>query len=811
MAFDLQQKVFRLPESIALSVGLQWDFVGADPVDLDLSALCFTSEGMFVDCVFFNHQFPEGTDVEALRTSGLIVDVQQLPYMFVGGDSRIGGEEENQMPGLELFARRREYQLRNTGGSKSNILKRAGITDAIFSRLYEAAELEMVEKTLDDEHKASNWIRHREFCDETVTFVMHKIPSDVDVIFIVVTSYTGADFTTLPGVKLVVVNETANEQVGVIDLKRSTGNGTANLACMLCRLQTVTPEISRQQLWDLRELNIRSFGYTFVDMIPAIMDVIGIDEASRDDAVRLLPNYSLMKEPFHNMYNNNNNGSMLLDVRFGVGWDGEHDIDAFMVIMDENNRYVDHIHPKQAKLRSVYPHAASHSGDAINGFGTVGDEEFIDFITYRMPPEAHTILFGAVYVETFGKSAASVKSIFDVPKLYLRLQNRTAERPNSFEVDRWDIYREVEKEKANSDKKKNSKRESISLEEPQHESTVCRTYVGVDGKTHFVYMVLLGAMVKKGEVPLINIYSGSSPEEQRQLFQNEMEFDVSGVDNVMAPIFGYSSLRECIPVRKEDSFAAAMPYLHGVVRYRCDTVSSKRPATRPQRTILYDVDNAVDCSTHTSHAVPVSLLSETRALQTITSLHALRVQFLEVRGLRLTLPHRFRCHGQAWVCRGETSSKGEMQLFETPPFRTPYLIHRDKTVWDERSPATWTVFFVRLFDRIRVVIYEYAAFGSVDIDLTQLEELWAEAEQPSYNGRKMVFRGIKRWFPLSCSGSPSGEVCLRISRLPLKQALNSHKKKAEKCNKQWKQAVMQKNKLKDENVRKQYSFQCSVM
>ncbi|KEG09597.1 hypothetical protein DQ04_04971050, partial [Trypanosoma grayi] len=104
MAFNLQQKVFRIPSNIVVSLGLRWDFIGADPLDLDLSAVCFTSEGMLLDCVFFNHPFPQGTNEAALRDSGLLVDPQQLPYMFVGGDSRIGGEEENQLPGLALAA-----------------------------------------------------------------------------------------------------------------------------------------------------------------------------------------------------------------------------------------------------------------------------------------------------------------------------------------------------------------------------------------------------------------------------------------------------------------------------------------------------------------------------------------------------------------------------------------------------------------------------------------------------------------------------------------------------------------------------------
>ncbi|ESL09678.1 hypothetical protein TRSC58_02598 [Trypanosoma rangeli SC58] len=299
MAFDVQQKVFRIPSNIAVSTGLRWDFIGADPVDLDLSAVCFTSEGMFLDCVFFNHPFPADTDEEALRSSGVLVDPQQLPYMFVSGDSRIGAEEENQLPGLALAAKRREYQLRSSStGSMKNEVQRMGIVDQLFSRLYEEAELDEVEEALGEDQRASRRRKRRGFCDESVTFVMHKMPSEVSVIFLVVTSYTGADFTTLPGVKLEVVNETTNGWVGEIDLKRSTGDGTANLACMLCRLPLLTDDPAEPQLWDLRELNVRTFGYTFVDVLPVMLDVLDVERNSRDDAMQRLPDYPLTEGGF---------------------------------------------------------------------------------------------------------------------------------------------------------------------------------------------------------------------------------------------------------------------------------------------------------------------------------------------------------------------------------------------------------------------------------------------------------------------------------------------------------------------------------
>ncbi|RNF22136.1 uncharacterized protein Tco025E_03404 [Trypanosoma conorhini] len=818
MALDLQQKVFRIPSNVAVSTGLRWDFIGADPVDLDLSAVCFTSEGMFLDCVFFNHPFPAGTDEEALRGSGVLVDPQQLPYMFVGGDSRIGGEEENQLPGLALAAKRRAYQLRNSStDSRKNEAKRMGVVDALFSRLYEETELDGVEDALDedphgaaealgdeDDHRALRRRKRREFCDESVTFVMHKIPAEVAVVFLVVTSYTGADFTTLPGVKLEVVNETANERVGAIDLKRSTGDGTANLACMLCRLPPLTDSPAEPQLWDLRELNVRAFGYTFVDVLPVMLDVLDVERNSRDDALRRLPDYPLSKESFQYAE------QPLSDVRFGVGWYGEHDLDAFMVMLDENNDYLDHLHPKQAKLHSIYPHVARHSGDSLNGFGTTGDEEFIDLMTYRMPSEVQTILFGATYVESFGSSAGTLKSIFDVPKLYLRLQNRTAERPNSSEVDRWNIHYEAEEERAWS---RGRQREKKGAQGPQ--GSVYRNYPGGDGKTHPVRMVVLGAMVKKGEVPFHVMYPGGRLDQQ-QFQQKQVDRHGSSKPEENVPLFEYSPLHEYAPVSTVDSFSSLMPFLYCIAQYRCNAGGggggggTSRRGTHP----IYALSAKNNVASRHSAAFPDSLPSlweDMKASGSILAYYALQLQFVEVRNLRPTLPHRFKCHGEAWVCGGVPSGKRPITPHDSPPFRTPYLIHRDKTRWDERSPASSALFFVRRFDRIRVLVYEYATFGSVELDLMQFDELWRPDPQPATHGFKGAFNGFERWFPLTGGSLTDGEICLRLFRVPEKLALGVRKRVDAEANKKRRQMAQQRAERREDAARERYSPTCQVM
>ncbi|ORC84526.1 uncharacterized protein TM35_000441820 [Trypanosoma theileri] len=879
MAFDLRQKVFRVPGTVAVSVGLRWDFIGADPIDLDLSAVCFTAEGMLLDTVFFNHPFPQGTDEQALRSSGLLVDPQQLPYMFVSGDSRIGGEEENQLPGIALAARRREYQLRNgpggdrgsgSGNRRNGDLKRLGITEAIFSRLYEEEELDEVEEAL-DENRGGGYLfdeegrpvprkPQREFCDESVTFVMHKIPSEADVIFLVVTSYTGADFTTLPSVKLVVFNETANERVGTIDLKHSTGNGTANLACMLCRLPPPNSsdrsmEYMEQQLWDLRELNIRTFGYTFVDVLPLMMDVLGVDRNSRDDAVKRLPDYSLSKPvPMQKEH-------LLSDVRFGVGWYGEHDLDAFMVLLDADNCCVDLLYPKQKRLNSLAPHAARHSGDAINGFGTVGDTEFIDLVTYRIPPEVQTILFGAIYVESFGDAAKHTKSIYDVPKLYMRLQNRTLERPNSFEIDRWNIHYEVEEEKNEASAKQNNNNNNNGEGNKKNkkqgkEQRTPRTFVGPDGKVYPIRMVVLGLMVKCEEVPFSLAYPDGRLDQQ-QFLQRTPKSERRGEDDDdeyediedeekdeneesaehMVPIFEYRPLHEYAPANSADGFSSVMPYLYCIAQYRGgyrignsnnnnNNMNNRLDRIADPHRVLNTEHNLVDWRHSAFSAIPPSLWKEMKESCEMLMHYAVKVRFLEVRHLQPTLPHRFKCHGEAWVCNGLPSTQRPLTVFDTQPFRTPYLIHRESTQWDEKSSAAVGLFLVRRFDRIRVVIYEYASFGCVDIDLMQLEELWKTADVYTVeNGNtntnsnasitaaegKRAFNAVEKWFPLTTTPPSPAEVRLRLFRVPTKSALTAKEKEVAAKNKGKRRYTRQAVERKEEQTRKGYNNPCSIM
>lgn len=56
---DMRQNLFRIPDNISVSLGLRWDFIGAEPVDLDASCVAFNENGDCLEAVFFNHLVSE--------------------------------------------------------------------------------------------------------------------------------------------------------------------------------------------------------------------------------------------------------------------------------------------------------------------------------------------------------------------------------------------------------------------------------------------------------------------------------------------------------------------------------------------------------------------------------------------------------------------------------------------------------------------------------------------------------------------------------------------------------------------------------
>lgn len=417
--------VFRCPSNISILLGLQWDFVGENPVDLDCSCVAFDAEGMVVETIFFNN----------LTSAG--------GYMLHTGDNQTGEDEGED--------------------------------------------------------------------DESLIFHMSKIPPEVKHLMVCVSSYTGADFTYVEKARVRVVNLATKESVGGFQLG-VVGRHTATLLCVFARVPNELGEedTSNAGWWDLREINIPCYGFTFCDVIPKMLDLLGVPKEDHDAHLANLPDFSLeKKDPMWDL--------ILSNVKFGLGWDGENDLDASMVMLDANGRYVDHLHAKYGRLRcgggaadkelllaaaaaesasglpgigppasrSPQPHGnnngdhhsggapfnypgespggggggghnypagspesaihqllrvpvAEHSGDKLNGFDADGDDEFITVDLMRVDPRVHVIYFMVILYD------GVAKHLSEVPKCYARFLNKknagSSKSSGSFkEVDRLPI------------------------------------------------------------------------------------------------------------------------------------------------------------------------------------------------------------------------------------------------------------------------------------------------------------------------------------------------------------------------------------
>lgn len=717
---DLHQQVFRIPEGILLSLGLSWNFFGKCPADLDLAAVSFGKNGKFLDVVFFNHTMAGTSDAETeLLRQEFVLNLKDMPYMFLSGDSRTGGEAENRVISWEemqrnphggtpssLFSPHRcshgEDNSKKKGGVKQgrkSVTSSRSIAQAPDSLVHYEQE-EFARSTGGNNlqrFKANTHSFHHTFChqeekldaefaagdgrlqyllqgpytepfslrgnprgcpfrrypapisDESIVFHLSKIPSQAQYIFICATSYTGTDFSRLSEVRLDVFEEILlsseeedaltegggkilagsrgrggrmlpkrRRRLGMINLKSSTGNGTANLcACLVrtpppskgdggvCPYSTLNgggnsksshsssnnncsggvgdapsfsfpcasfPTTDRStdllvsttlhssvspsfllaledrrrcamtpSMWDLREVNVRAMGYTFVDILPAMLHMMNVPRRLHEEALRAVPNYSLRKTPrtslpllppmaaeaadcFSSRFLSSPSSAQeregasyrgaggstsieehlrqqLADLRFGLGWDGNVDLDAFCIVLDKTNKYLTHFHPKCCstlcrgstavscatptwEMRNekweCYP--CRHSGDCTTGVGYAGDMESIDLLVHLLPPEAHVLVLGATLVSSAAQQerkdpststwsllpmnsiptvagmpissplqhpsrgsegGLAVHSIMEVPGLYLRLQNRPLHYPYAEEVDRWDVFRDV--------------------------------------------------------------------------------------------------------------------------------------------------------------------------------------------------------------------------------------------------------------------------------------------------------------------------------------------------------------------------------
>lgn len=822
---------------------------------------------------FFGHPICGGAPSPDIFRDQYVVEAQDLPYMFLTGDSRTGGEDVNRVMAMEekerhpqsesaLYQRHFDASGNASGHHQHNRTHDRIMVDAaklVDRQLFERDGVQgkslplspwnLLQRRLLHEEAGAG--RRRPLCDEAIVLNMSQIPKETEIIFICVTSYTGQDFSRLSSVRLDVIDETHQQRIASFDVQHTTGNGTANLCACVTRVASPDPKTAggphvrlpplHTHLWDLRELNVRTLGYTFVDVMPMALNAMGIPPHTHSDVMRNIPNYSLRKSQPQHLYSaaTGNSGAVpqadysrphssrsgarqeqvlssaremrggednLCDLRFGVGWDGEHDVDAFLVMLDSAHRHVAHVHPKLSRTLSAEVRrqfACQHSGDCRSGVGHSGDAESMDILAYALPPEVHTVFVGITLEDSHssttstggsplpttavGMAAVSspffqkpASSVVDVPGLYLRLQNRVLHHPYAVEVDRWDIYKEraahergvghsmlslctSEKDAANKEGKEKEK------EEQQSPGTAAETSLVAEAVAARTRTLLLGALVRSGEVPLQQLFpDGRSVSDALSLSPREASpqsregcatpraTEDQGGSTLPAPLserqrqleersgvpqFTYVPLRHLLPHDpSRSSFSGVIVYLESLGSL-IDRLSSGKNSSIASASHRHRLTPS--CSPR--RRVPSTLaIREAIQREAWNEVFGLQLEFLQVVKMQPQLPDAFRCHGEAWVhgagpelswkqgnyiCttdfnrwRGSSDAFYKVKSGLVPPnlpFRTSYLTSPTALSWEsgssDKGVVNTAVFAVHAYDCVRVALYTRAGFGWADL------------------------------------------------------------------------------------------------
>eukprot|EP00658_Telonema_sp_P-2_P049025 TRINITY_DN37281_c0_g1_i1.p1 TRINITY_DN37281_c0_g1~~TRINITY_DN37281_c0_g1_i1.p1 ORF type:complete len:489 (+),score=98.74 TRINITY_DN37281_c0_g1_i1:132-1598(+) len=259
--------------------------------------------------------------------------------------------------------------------------------------------------------------------DENLTFEMSKVPNDVSFIMVCVTSYTGVDFTVVEKATCRLLNKNTRQVVHEFGLG-VVGNHTASLLCAFSRTQVPNGD-TMETFWAMREINIPCNGYTFADVLPKMLDLLAVQESDKEASLLGLPDYSLVKDAL----SSNINPAQL---KMGLGWDDENDLDAALVMLSEDNTYIDHVHAKHGKLRSK-DGAVVHSGDKLNGYDVQGDDEYLTVDLNKVDKRVSKIVFLVLLFD------GSSKTLSSVPQGYVRMQNKAPNETQYRELDRFDL------------------------------------------------------------------------------------------------------------------------------------------------------------------------------------------------------------------------------------------------------------------------------------------------------------------------------------------------------------------------------------
>jgi ribosome-associated translation inhibitor RaiA len=133
---------------------------------------------------------------------------------------------------------------------------------------------------------------------------------------------------------------------------------------------------------------------------------------------------------------------------------------------------------------------------------------------------------------------------------------------------------------------------------------------------------------------------------------------------------------------------------------------------------------------------------------------------------------------------------GSVSVFDNKPYRSPPLVDRTKLVWSDaantKGTASCGYFVVHKYDRLRVMLFETASVGIADLDLMSMDALW-EGEDQRHGSLTDRFNTVECNVRLD-GGSDigttvySGEIRLRVSRVPVEAAMKRLQRQANKEN-----------------------------
>jgi stress response protein SCP2 len=527
--------------------------------------------------------------------------------------------------------------------------------------------------------------------DEEMKFVFENVPDDVEYLMVSVTSYTGADFTLVDHAACNVINTATQERLCTFSL----GLIGAHTATLLCCMSRVAPTATDPNTyWDLRELNLPTSGSTFAEVLTFMQELLLIPKEEQDALQRLLPDYSVVKDPAHR--------SQYVApsvMKFAIGWDGENDLDAFAVMLNEHDEYVDHVYAKHGKVSSSEG-AAKHSGDKLNGFAGDGDDEFVDINVNSLRKDVHRVFFLVSLHSGFSKTLG------DVPKCYCRMQNKRPTEP-FMEVDRMNISRRGGKERtlvlSMLVRKDSCRFEYIRL----HEATTL-------GQGDYIEVLPWLRLISSFFTSRIRELSPAHPPNYFSSALSNNSISTTGASFKGASAVSLGQSQPLVPGGPQTP-THAPPKLTGRLQsMRLLRSSGASEAAEPNSpgTDHPPEGDEMKLQVHWDEE-----WEKVRAEFTVPT-YGIEIIPMRVQGLGPLEPHHFACHVEVWVCDRKCRDKA----------KTSICTDRACVEWSTEDPKNRCRFVVRRYDRIRLLVFEHSVAGYADLELFDISEAFFKGE-----------------------------------------------------------------------------------